>query len=148
MSNDIGLPPFVPTERMIAQLIAQVKAQEAEAASHTVPGLNLRVEEIMRQTTDLDNQIKSTAPKKAADTITALEYALTKVYKLAVFIRGDYDSRDEDVDAEFRKTIFAQATGAFQSCDAIAQAGLKQLGDVSVQVGDAHYFVLDVLPYH
>lgn len=80
-----------------------------------------------------DALVKSTTSKNAGDTIIALELALTKVYKLAVFIRGDFDSREED-DIQ-QRVIFAQNTEGFQALNAVAETALKQFADIHMRVG-------------
>lgn len=80
----------------------------------------------------LDALVKSTTSKMAGDTIIALELALTKVYKLAVLIRGDYDSREDD-DVQ-KPLIFAQNTEGFRAFNAAAATALKQLADIHMKV--------------
>ena len=80
----------------------------------------------------LDALVKSTTSKNAGDTITALELALTKVYKLAVVIRGDYDSREEE-DVQ-KSVIFAQNTEGFRAFNSAAETALKQLAEIHMSV--------------
>ena len=97
--------------------------------------LDRRLEIIKTQFGALDDRLKSTTPKNVAATIIALELALTKVYKLAVFIRGDYDG--SDIDEELQKSILSQATEAFRNCHNAAELGFKEIGDIHVQVCNA-----------
>lgn len=79
-------------------------------------------------------ELKLVVQQNAAFSIAKLELALAQVYKLAVFIRGDYDGREDD-EAQ-KSAIFAQCTQAFQDCQSAAEGGLKQLSDIHVQVSD------------
>lgn len=66
--------------------------------------------------------------------VNRLEIALLQLYKLAVFIRGDYDGRQDD-DVQ-KMTIFDQCSRAFGDCQAASQTGLEQLSSIHIQVGD------------
>jgi len=81
-----------------------------------------------------DAQLKLVVQQNAASSIAKLELALAQVYKLAVYIRGDYDDRKDDETQ--KSTIFAQCTQAFRDCQGAAEGGLKQLSDIHVQVSD------------
>ncbi|KAL6364703.1 hypothetical protein LRP88_00674 [Fusarium phalaenopsidis] len=59
---------------------------------------------------------------------------LLQLYKLAVFIRGDYDAREDD-DVQ-KMAIFNQCSQAFGDCQAASQTGLEQLSSTHMQAGD------------
>ena len=90
-----------------------------------------------RDLASLELAFRMTAQGSSRDILGSLELALTQVYKLAVFIRGDYDARAAaGVQLnEFNKMIvFANCIQAFFKCQSISERGLKQLGDVHAKV--------------
>lgn len=81
-----------------------------------------------------DGTLRSTAKGSLTTAINRLEIALLQLYKLAVFIRGDYDAREDD-DAQ-KLAIFNQCSQAFGDCQAASQIGLEQLNSINMQVCD------------
>ncbi|RSL68906.1 hypothetical protein CEP54_002580 [Fusarium duplospermum] len=79
-----------------------------------------------------DGTLRSTVKQNLTEAINRLENALLQLYKLAVFIRGNYDEREDD-DVQ-KMAIFNQCSQAFGDCQAASQTGLEQLSNIHIQV--------------
>lgn len=118
-----------------ARLIqTSVQLQAALAAGGQYEELNARSQAHQLKLSAYDAQLKLVVQQSAPSCIAKLELALAQVYKLAVYIRGDYDGREDD-EAQ-KSAIFTQCTQAFQDCQSAAEGGLKQLSGIHVQVSD------------
>lgn len=98
----------------------------------SLQALQQQLEQFRQQLTTSDALLKTTGPKNYENAIQLLELALTKVYKIAVFVRGDYDARGAD--EATKKTLFVQSVQAFGSCEKAAAFGLSQLSGIQTQV--------------
>ncbi|KAL2682381.1 hypothetical protein Neosp_006831 [[Neocosmospora] mangrovei] len=89
--------------------------------------------EIYKQTlAGQDGMLRSVVKDNLTLAINRLEIALLQLYKLAVFIRGGYDEREDD-DLQ-KKVIFDQCSQAFGACQAASQMGLEQLSSIHIKV--------------
>ncbi|KAJ4309211.1 hypothetical protein N0V84_011632 [Fusarium piperis] len=108
----------------------------ASAVLGAAPGpyqeLARRLEMYKQKLADQDGTLRYSVKQHLNMAIGRLEVALLQLYKLAVFIRGDYDGREDD-DVQ-KMAIFEQCSRAFSDCQAASQAGLEQLGSIHVQV--------------
>ncbi|KAM0228289.1 hypothetical protein ACHAPO_010833 [Fusarium lateritium] len=75
----------------------------------------------------LSAQIEPMVVQCGNETLNKLELAMYKVYKVAVFVRGTYDDREQD--ATQRDELLNQMVYAFQAMEDVANAGLKALRD-------------------
>ncbi|EGO53862.1 hypothetical protein NEUTE1DRAFT_132296 [Neurospora tetrasperma FGSC 2508] len=75
------------------------------------------------------------------DVIDKLEMAMTKLYRLAVFIRGDYDNREPDTTQ--RDELLKQAVQAFKEVEDRAQGGLEKVGQLHAQVMEIENMVIN-----
>ena len=129
---------------LIQQLVSELNPTHDFALAQTLPTnagaggqndqLNARSQAHQQKLSAYDLQLKLVVQQNAASSIAKLELALAQVYKLAVYIRGDYDGREDD-EAQ-KSAIFAQCTQAFRDCQSAAEGGLKQLSGIHVQVSD------------
>lgn len=85
--------------------------------------LNAAKDEIDR----IGSELEPLVVQCGKETLDKLELAMTKVYKLAVFVRGAYDDRDPDVAQ--RDDLLKQMVDAFQAMEDVTEAGLKSIGD-------------------
>ena len=76
----------------------------------------------------------------ARDSINKLDIAMLKLYKVAIFVRGDYDGRDED--KEQRNSLLQAAVQAFQDVEDCSEAGLKKISELHAEVGPPPSFLL------
>ncbi|KAK3956861.1 hypothetical protein QBC32DRAFT_201877 [Pseudoneurospora amorphoporcata] len=74
------------------------------------------------------------------DVIDKLEKAMTRLYKLAVFIRGDYDDREPDTTQ--RDELLKQAVQAFKEVEDCAEAGLNKVSRLHSQVVEIENMVI------
>lgn len=84
------------------------------------------------EATKLTNEMDTSTPQNAFGTVGALNLAMTVIYKLAVFIRGDYDTRTKDL--EHKKSLLAQTVEAFLIVKESAEKGFWDLSAMHVQV--------------
>ncbi|KAK0660477.1 hypothetical protein QBC41DRAFT_350919 [Cercophora samala] len=89
----------------------------------------------------ISSLIEPTVIGSGKETIHRLEMALMKIYQVAVFIRGDFDSRDPD-DTQ-RDNLLRQAVDAFKEAEAAATAGLKRLGTFHAQIVETGNTVIE-----
>jgi hypothetical protein len=66
--------------------------------------------------------LNNTTIQNANDTVSSLVAAVTSMDDVAVFIRGDYDNRNEDETA--KKNLLAQTVAKFQDAEAKAETAL------------------------
>jgi hypothetical protein len=86
---------------------------------------------------EISTSLNDAVASGARETIDKLEIAMTKVYKIAVYIRGDYDDRDvddEDKKMTGKKEALEPAVLAFAEVQARAEEGLRQIGTFHSQV--------------
>lgn len=124
-------------------------------AVQAVPGLGLATPEQDISITSLQNKLNHTSTQLrdiqdslnpivsecGKNVIDKLEMAMTKLYKLAVFIRGDYDDREPDTVQ--RDELLKQAVQAFKEVEDCAEAGLKKVGQLHAQVMEIENTVIN-----
>ncbi|KAF3915670.1 hypothetical protein AA313_de0202926 [Arthrobotrys entomopaga] len=81
-----------------------------------------RIEAAIRS---LGVQINTVVPDCTEKTILALENAMMRIYKLAIFIRGDFDKRP--LDEEQQSNLSTQAVEAFVMARKLAEGGTVTL---------------------
>ncbi|KAM6524567.1 hypothetical protein FALCPG4_010176 [Fusarium falciforme] len=122
-----GFPQFVPALPDVSQA-----ASVLAAAPSPYQELIRRLEICKQKLAAQDGTLRSTVKEHLNMAVNRLEIALLQLYKLAVFIRGDYDGREDD-DVQ-KMTIFDQCSRAFGDCQAASQAGIEQLSSIHIQV--------------
>lgn len=75
----------------------------------------------------MDRGLEPLVVRCGKDTLDKLELAMTKVYKLAVFIRGAYDDRAPDV--EQRGNLLQQMVAAFRAMDETVVDGMRAMAN-------------------
>ncbi|KAI8668489.1 hypothetical protein NCS55_00875100 [Fusarium keratoplasticum] len=122
-----GFPQFVPALPDVSQAASVLAAAPAPYQE-----LIRRLEICKQKLTAQDGTFRSTVKEHLNMAVNRLEIALLQLYKLAVFIRGDYDEREDD---HMQKVaIFDQCSRAFGDCRAASQAGIEQLRSIHIQV--------------
>jgi hypothetical protein len=132
--------PGFPWELIAAQLMGQLSAvsvvqqqQAPESAEQaTLAGLRLAIASTTFRLKEIETSLDPITVECARQTIDKLEIAMTKIYKVAVFIRGDYDGREPDKDQ--RDALLKQAVDAFQEVEDCAELGLKKIADLHSEV--------------
>lgn len=81
---------------------------------------------------EISTSVDKVIADSAKETIDKLEIAMTKVFKVAVFIRGNYDDRDPDEPQ--KEELLRQAVQAFQEVEDCSEAALKKIGEFHAQV--------------
>ncbi|KAK3401033.1 hypothetical protein B0T20DRAFT_348448 [Sordaria brevicollis] len=89
-----------------------------------------KLEDFEAQLREIQNSLESVT-QCGKDVIDKLEMAMTKLYKLAVFIRGDYDSREPDRSQQ--DELLNQAVQAFNEVEGCARAGLEKVSRLHAQ---------------
>lgn len=109
----------------------------ASSVLRATPGpyqeLTRRLEIYKQKLAVQDGTLRSGVKQDVHVAVSRLEVALLQVYKLAVFIRGDYDGREDD-DVQ-KMAIFNQCSQAFGDCQAASHSGLEQLSSIRAEVG-------------
>ncbi|RSL45988.1 hypothetical protein CEP53_010518 [Fusarium sp. AF-6] len=131
----VAQPPFgFPQFSQFPQFMPGVS--QAAAVLAAAPGpyqeLTRRLEVCKQKLATQDGTLRSTVKENLTMAIHRLEIALLQLYKLAVFIRGDYDAREDDNVQKI--AIFEQCSRAFGDCQAASLTGLEQLGNIHMQV--------------
>lgn len=75
----------------------------------------------------MDRGLEPLVVRCGKDTLDKLELAMTKVYKLAVFVRGAYDDRSPDV--EQRSNLLQQMVAAFRAMDETVVDGMRAMAN-------------------
>ncbi|KAJ4005480.1 hypothetical protein NW752_002312 [Fusarium irregulare] len=81
----------------------------------------------MAEIENIGDELEPLVAKYGNDALDKLELAINKLYKVAVFVRGNYDGRELDVGQ--RDSLLQQMVDAFQTMENVAEAGLKAIGD-------------------
>ncbi|RSL93881.1 hypothetical protein CEP52_012979 [Fusarium oligoseptatum] len=131
----VAQPPFgFPQFSQFPQFMPDVS--QAAAVLAAAPGpyqeLTRRLDIYKQKLATQDGTLRSTVKENLTMAIHRLEIALLQLYKLAVFIRGDYDAREDD--NVQKMAIFEQCSRAFGDCQAASLTGLEQLGNIHMQV--------------
>ncbi|RTE76975.1 hypothetical protein BHE90_008537 [Fusarium euwallaceae] len=131
----VAQPPFgFPQFSQFPHFMPNVS--QAAAALAAAPGpyqeLGRRLEMYKQKLAAQDGTLRSTVKENLTMAIHWLEIALLQLYKLAVFIRGDYDAREDD--NVQKMAIFEQCSRAFGDCQAASLTGLEQVGNIHMQV--------------
>ena len=121
-----GFPQF-------PQLIPALPNLSQAAAPRLYEELTHRLEIYKQTLAGQDGMLRSVVKDNHTLAINRLEIALLQLYKLAVFIRGNYDEREDD-DLQ-KKVIFDQCSQAFGACQEASQMGLEQLSSIHIKVG-------------
>ncbi|CZT44826.1 uncharacterized protein RSE6_05065 [Rhynchosporium secalis] len=90
-----------------------------------------------RRLNEISTGLNDAVVSSSRETIDKLEIAMSKVYKIAVFLRGDYDARDVDDEhkkARGKKDVIDPTVLAFAEMQARAEEGLRQIGNFHSQV--------------
>ncbi|KAJ3463742.1 hypothetical protein MRS44_008528 [Fusarium solani] len=122
-----GFPQFVSALPDVSQAASVLAASPGPYQE-----LTRRLEICKQKLAAQDGTLRSTVKEHLNMAVNRLEIALLQLYKLAVFIRGDYDGRQDD-DVQ-KMTIFDQCSRAFGDCQAASQTGLEQLSSIHIQV--------------
>ncbi|KAK3938886.1 NCU06412-like protein [Diplogelasinospora grovesii] len=81
---------------------------------------------------EISPSLDSIRAECARKTIDKLEGAMTRTYKIAVFIRGDYDNREYDQGQH--DALLKRAVDAFQEAEECADLGLKTIAGLHAEV--------------
>lgn len=93
------------------------------------------------QIREIQDSLRPIVSQTGRDVIDKLEVAMTKLYKLAVFIRGDYDDREPDT--THRDELLKQAVHAFKEVKDCAEAGLNKISRLHSQVMEIENMVIN-----
>ncbi|KAH7309275.1 hypothetical protein BKA65DRAFT_414651 [Rhexocercosporidium sp. MPI-PUGE-AT-0058] len=112
--------------------IQQLNGPTSEAAD-----IQMQLTSLGNKLNEISTGLNDAVASGARETIDKLEMAMTKVYKIAVYIRGAYDERDvddEDKKTTGKKQAIEPAVLAFADVQARAEEGLRQIGTFHSQV--------------
>ena len=109
--------------------LARLSLSLTQATAANVPPdlLSLKAEALICDA-DVKNiaaRVDTSTSENADNVITSLELAMSRVYRLAVFIRGDYDTRNEDL--EQKRALSKQTLDAFLWVQERAEYALNEL---------------------
>ena len=98
--------------------------------------LNENLTGLEKGVNDLRSGITAKTPADAITINTALDFALSNLYKLAIFVRGDYDHRKAD--AAGKKKLMDTIMIPFQAVKQQSEDAFKHLSDAHAQVSVSH----------
>lgn len=105
--------------------------------------LNTNLAGLEKNVSDLRSSVAAKTPADATAINTALDLALANLYKLAIFVRGDYDHRKADA-AEKKKLIDTLMT-TFQAVKQQSEDAFKFLSNAHARVSVPHAQWLNLL---
>lgn len=107
-------------------------AKADQETDKTVQELNAKTDSLKQQVNVLENSLQASAPNAAAAINSSLDLALANLYKLAVFVRGNYD--DRSVDEAQKKNLLDLVMSSFQDVQTKTEAALTILSKTHEQV--------------
>lgn len=102
--------------------------QPDQGVTNKVNKLNTEVEALKQQVGTLENSLQASAPNAAAAINSFLDLALANLYKLAVFVRGNFDERQ--VDESEKKILLDLVMSSFQDVQNKSEAALTILSQI------------------
>ncbi|KAJ4383712.1 hypothetical protein N0V85_008466 [Neurospora sp. IMI 360204] len=115
--------------------------QETPDQDGNVSTLQTKLNNAAARLQEIQDSLNPIVSQCGKDVVDKLEMAMTKLYKLAVFIRGDYDDREPDTTQ--RDELLKQAVQAFTVVENCAQAGLEKISRLHSQVMETENTVIN-----
>lgn len=119
-------------QSMQAATIASAQGTNANPQEDGLAELRTQLAKTASRLSEIESTLTPITVQCARETIDKLEIAMTKIYKVAVFIRGDYDGREPDESQ--RNSLLQQAVQAFQDVEDCTELGLKKISDLHAEV--------------
>lgn len=105
-----------------------------------VSGLQIKLTNAATKLREIQDSLRPIVSQCGKDVIDKLEMAMNKLYKLAVFIRGDYDDREPDTAQ--RDELLRHAVQSFKEVENCAEVGLTKVSQLHAQVMEIEYGVI------
>lgn len=123
------------------ELLGQQNPMMSQPNDSEMSSLQTKLHSAENQLKGMSTSLDPIASQCGRDTVTKLEIAMMKLYKLAVFIRGDYDNREPD-NAQ-QDALLEQAVAGFKAVEESVQSGLEKICQLQAQVSEVEQAIVN-----